>query len=196
VNWQPVLRAFDPKLYDALRPYAVTDDALMPWAYQFANPQGRPFHNDWGIMTSNSFLKALQPFQQIRRMDCAYCVPLPFKLTSGKNNPTWMLWDTSYPTSPGTQIENRDIWDGVKTQNLPHALCDTAVEGSGRSTFAAFINGAWVECFEQYCVPLWGRYFKYYRGLKQDLTVCFDENLKPKSDLMAWFPEISTSWTK
>lgn len=192
---QTVFRALNSSLFDAIQPYRVNDDKLMPWSYQVANPNGRPLHNDWGIMTSNPILKFIQPFQSIPRMSCAYRVPLPFKQVEGASVKQWMLWDTSYPTSPDTPIENKDIWDGVKTQNLPHVLADCAV-GDGWSSFAVNLNGEWVKCFTQYHKVIAGKRLAYYNGLKQDITVTFDENLKVKSDLMAWFPEISTSWIK
>ncbi len=166
----------------------------MPWAYQFANPKGRPYHDDWGIMGA---LSDWQPWQHIRRMDTAYRVPLPFKQTKGASEKKWILWDMTYPASPNLQIESRDIWDGTKNQNLPHALVDCAIEGSGAAEFSAFINGSWVPVFTQYRRMIFGRLFAHYSGgLKQDLTVTFDENLQPKSDVMGWWDPPSFSWNK
>lgn len=194
MNFNPILRAYNSKIYDLIQPYKVTDDKQMPWAYQFANPNGRPLHNDWGIMSSNPILKAIQPFQKIKRMDCAYRLPLPFKQTSGIKFMKWMVWDISYPTVADTPIEDREIFTSAGRFVYPHALVDCA--GPGSATFAALINGEWVDCFKQYHDVVFGKRLSYYNGLKQDLTVGFHDDWTIKSDLMAWFPEISVSWIK
>ena len=188
-----LLRAFDPALYDLIQQFRFTDDTLMPWAYQTANPQGRPLHNDWGIMGA---FPALQPFQKIPRIECAYRMPLPFKQISGQCNKQWMLWDPSYPASPGLQTQMMDIWDGEKTQHLLHALVDQQVEDSGWATFAGWINGKWVPCFSSYRAKVIERRFAYYKGLKMDVTVMPNLDGTVRSDIMAWFPEISTTWNK
>jgi len=180
-----ILRAFDPGTFDAIQSYRVIDDALMPWAYQRANPQGRFLHDDWAI------------FRSTPRISTAYRVPLPFKQISGAREKRWMLWDLSYPTAPGTQIEDRPIWDGVKTQTLPHALVDCAVEGSGYATFSAYINGTWRPVFQSYRKMIFGRlYAQYSGGLKQDLTVGFNPDDSLKSDVMGWWDPPSVSWTR
>ncbi len=190
----PILRAFDSATYDAIQQYRVTDDALMPLAYQFANPNGRPYHNDWGVMGA---LSCLQPWQKIMRMDTAYRVPLPFKGTGGAFEKRWMLWDPSYPTSPGLQIEDRDIWDGAATQRLPHALIDCAVEGMGATTFSAWIGDTWRPVFTQYRRVIFGRLFAHYSGgLKQDVTVTPVQGGGIKSDITGWWDPPSFSWNK
>ena len=182
---QSLLRAFDPATYDAIQAFKVTDPALMPWDYQAANPAGRPLHDDWAV------------FSDTPRIETAYRVPLPFKLIKGDNVPQWMLWDPTYPQSPGLIIETRPIFDGVKVQNQPQALVDCAVEDSGYATFAVWLGGKWVPCFQSYRKVIFGRlYAQYTGGLKQDLTVTFDQNLKPKSDLMGWIDPPSVSWNK
>lgn len=187
-----LLRAFDPALFDRLQPYRVTDDALMPWAYQRANPQGRPLHDDWGVM---GVLPALQPWQRIPRIECAYRVPLPFKQISGATERRWLPWDISYPTVPGTLIEERVVYTSGGKYMIPHALFDCAI-GSGWSSFAAWLGGEWVPCFKQYHKRIFGRRLAYYNGLKQDVTVSVEPDGSTKSDLMAWFPEISMTWIK
>ncbi len=179
---QAILRAFDPKTYDAIRSYRVKDDALMPLSYQNV-PGGRPTHDDWAL------------FKSTKRIDTAYRVPLPFRQISGATEKRWVLWDPSYPSSPGLQIEDRDVWDGVKHQMLPHALIDCAIEGSGWATFSAYINDEWTPVFKQYRKVIFGRLFACYSGgLKQDTTVTLDENLNPKSDIMGWWDPPSLSW--
>lgn len=194
INFQPILRAYNKTIYDMIQPYRVTDDKQMPWAYQFANPKGRPYHDDWGIMSQNPILKAIQPFQKIRRMDCAYRLPLPFRQTYGNTSRKWMVWDLSYPTVADTPIEEREVFTSDGRFVYPHALVDEG--GPGWTTFAANINGEWVNCFKKYYNPILGKRFSYYNGLKQDLTVGFNDDWTIKSDLMAWFPEISVSWAK
>ena len=174
----------DPATYDLVHQFKVTDPALIPLAYQDI-PGGRPLHDDWAA------------FSDTPRVETAYRVPGPFKMISGACAPKWQLWDTSYPAAPGLQIETRPIWDGVKTQNLPHALVDCQVEGSGWGTFAAWLGGKWVPCFQQYRKMIFGRlYAQYSGGLKFDSTVAFDENLNPKSDLCGWWDPPSVSWNK
>lgn len=191
-EYQSVLRTLNPKLYDAIQAHGVKDDALMPWAYQHANPQGRPYHDDWGIISGNSVLKALQPYQKIPRIDCAYRVPLPFKIIGGGKTQAWRLWDKSYPTAPDTKVEDRSIKVNGTIQTLQHALCDEPSDGLVE--FAAYIGGKWTPCFKQYKKQIFGKRFFWYSGLKQDLTVAFFGDGRLKSDLMAWFPEVSVSW--
>lgn len=187
-----LLRAFNPSLYDLIQPYRVTDDKLMPWAYQFANPQGRPYHNDWGVMSSNPIMKAIQPFQKIKRMDCAYRIPLPAKITHGAKCQEWQPWEDGYPLAPGAQVKDRPIWDGTRSVMAPHILLDVSLDGC--TTYAGFIAGEWRDCFTRYQKKIFGRMFKYYNGLKPDVGVTFDESLKLKSDCMWWFPEVAATW--
>ena len=194
---QKIFRAINPKLYDMIQRYRVNDDSLMPWAYQKANPDGRPYHDDWGIMTQNKFLQSIQPWQKIPRIDGAYRVPLPFKIISGeKRDPVWRMWDTNYPTSPGTPIEEREVWTPGGVFKLPHALCDEG--GWGTVKYAVYLPhiDQWIECFIQTKKMVFGKRYMYYNGLKQDLTVDFHADWTQKSDLTGWFPEISVSWKK
>lgn len=181
---QSLLRAFDPAVYDAVQNYRVVSDKLMPLAYQNV-PGGRPLHDDWAVG------------QGTPRIETAYRVPLPFKQISGAREQKWMPWDPSYPASPGLQVEDRPIWDGVKTQTIPHALVDCAVEGSGWAQFAVYVGGKWVPCFTSYRKVVFGRLLaKYSGGLKQDLTVAFDASYNVKSDVMGWWDPPSLSYNK
>ena len=159
-------------LVEAIRPYRVKDDALMPRAYQKANPQGRPFHNDWPW-----------PFSKIPRMETAYRVPLPFKMVDGHSVPRWMPWQEGYPEAPEAQFR-------VATAGLPYTrevLAHDPVPAIGQSgTFAAFLNGAWMPCYYASSTYLFGRRLHTNRGLKPDLTL---------GDMMAWL-EASLSYTK
>jgi hypothetical protein len=185
---QWTLRAFSPQIFDAVQAYKVTDDTLMPWAYQHANPQGRPYHDDWGIMSSNPVLIALQPFQKIPRIETAYRVPLPLKQTKGLCSQQWMLWDPSYPASPGLKTE-------IRADGYTYALVDCAVEGSGASEFSAFINGAWKPVFTQYRRMIFGRLLAHYSGgLKGDVTVTPQPGGAIKSDIMGWWDPPSLSY--
>ena len=183
-------------LYQEIRRYRVTEDKDLPVAYQDI-PGGRPLHDDFGIMSNNPILKALQPWQRIRRIDTAFKTPLPFKIISGeKRKPVWRLWDTNYPTSPGTEIKEMPVGTPGGTFMLPHALCDEG--GFGPVRYAVYLPhlNDWVECFYQYKKIIFGRRYMYYNGLKQDLTVDFFSDWTIKSDLLAWFPEISMSWKR
>jgi hypothetical protein len=178
---QSLLHAFDPKTYDAIQPYRVKDDALMPLAYQ--RPAGRFLHDDWAV------------FKDTPRISTAYRVPLPFRQDSGASQKKWMLWDPSYPASPGLAIEVRPIWTEWGTFNLPHALVDQAIEGSGSASFSAWINGEWTPVFKSYRRALFGRLLAAYSGgLKQDVTVTPQPDGSIKSDIMGWWDPPSLSW--
>lgn len=189
-----ILRAFNTRLFDSIQPYRVTDDALMPWAYQFANPNGRPLHDDWGVMGKLSWL---QPWQKVRRMDCAYRVPLPFDISGDVAvEEKWIIWDPSYPAAPGLRIEDRDARTDHGTFRVPHALVKYA--GYGLAHYSAFIGGEWIpNVFTKYTGLHFGRRLSWYKGLHQDLHVSPpDENGITRSDLMAWYPELACSWVR
>lgn len=190
MDLKPLLRAYNPALYDLIQPYRVTDDAFMPLAYRDI-PGGRPLHDDWGVMGK---LPALQPWQRIRRMDCAYRIPLPAKIIKGPYHWEWQLWDATYPLAPGFVVEDRPIWDGTRSVMAPHVFLQ--VSELGRTEYAGFIAGEWRPCFTRYSGRVMGRTLKYYNGLKPDVGCSFDESLNIKSDCLWWFPEISVSWTK
>ena len=178
------MKYLNSKLYNKIQPWRVREDSMMPWAYRTANPEGRPLHNDWFIG------------KKVKRIDTAYRLPLPFKQLTGKSEKKWVLWDVSYPTAIGTPIEYREYFTTLGRFFLPHALIDCA--GPGRATFAAFIDGEWIECFEQYHDVWFGKRLSYYRGLKQDTTVSPPKTLNGpvQSDLMCWYPELAVSWVK
>ena len=182
---QSILRLMDPKVFDLIQRYRVTDDAMMPFAYQKANPQGRPLHDDW-------FLARGTP-----RIETAYRVPLPFKQIGGKSEKRWVLWDGTYPTSPGTPIEYKDYHTVHGKFSLPHALIDCAVENSGWSEFAVWIDGEWHPCFRSYRKMVLGRRLAYYSGgLKCDVTVGVNPDGSIRSDLMGWLEFPTCSWLK
>ncbi len=172
---QSFLRAMSPKVYDLVQKYRVTVDALMPLAYQNI-PGGRPLHNDWAI------------FKDTPRMSTAYRVPLPFKQTKGACEKRWMLWDPSYPASPGLQTE-------VRADGYTYALVDCAVEGSGAAEFSAWLGDCWVPVFTSYRRVIFGRLLASYSGgLKQDVTVVPMPGGLVKSDLMGWWDPPSVSY--
>ncbi len=173
-----VLRALDPDIFDAIQAFKVVDDTLVPWAYQTANPNGRPLHNDWAA------------FKDTPRIGTAFRVPLPFKQISGECVPQWMLWDPDYPQSPGLKTE-------IRPDGHTYALVDCAVENSGYATFAAWINGKWMPCFQSYRKRIFNRnYAQYSGGLKQDVTVALNADGSIRSDIMGWFDPPSLSYTK
>ena len=182
------------RLYELIKPHRVTQDSELPWAYQLANPTGRAYHNDWGVMSNNPILKALQPWQRIKRIDTAFKVPLPFKIILGEARREWVRYDGSYPLSPGHPVEYMPVWTEWGTFQVPHVFADVA--GWGEVTFACWLNDQWTPCFYQYKKMVFGKRLLYYYGLKQDLTVDFFADGRLKSDWMGWFPEISLSWKK
>lgn len=166
-------------------------DKLMPFAYRFSNPDGRPYHNDWGIMSSNPLLKLLQPWQRMRRMDTTYLLPLPAKLidSSGPIKAEWYPYQEGYPLSPNANVELCS-W-GIKEGELlpdPNGTIKAFLTyhptlPSGQSaTFACYIGGEWVECYRTSTFKKFGKTWTYNYGLKFDLT-----------DPMWNFPEFSLS---
>lgn len=180
-----LLRAANPRLYDLIQPYRVQHDAQMPWAYQEANPKGRPLHDDWAL------------FKSVRRRDCAYRIPLPFRIYGDVPvEYKWIPWDVSYPTSPGTRIEFKEYRTVDGVFNIPHALVEYA--GYGRAHYSAFINGEWIpNVFTKYTGKHFGRRLSWYKGLHQDLHVSPpDASGLIRSDLMCYFPEFALSWVQ
>ncbi len=175
----------DPKTFDLCEGFRVTNDKLMPLAYQqFSDPPGRFLHDDWAI------------FKSTRRMDTIRRIPLPLKGTKGLFVKRWVLWDPSYPKSPEIVLIVRPIWDGEKEQLLPHALIDCAVEDSGWAEFSAWLDGEWRPVFKQYRRVVMGRRLAYYSGgLKQDTTAVPMLDGTVKSDLAGWFEFPTCSWT-
>lgn len=174
------MRLLNPQLWDILQPYKATE-AQMPWAYQAANPDGRPTHDDWAIGKS------------VKRIDCAYRVPLPFRVISGPSHKEWILWDYYYPLSPGHAIELREYATDHGVFMLPHVEVDAG--DYGLVTYASFIGDEWRPVFTKYTGKWFGKRLSWYKGLHQDLHVSPpDANGVTRSDLMAWFPEFACSW--
>jgi|CXWL01.1.fsa_nt_gi hypothetical protein len=150
---QTILRAAYPRLYPMIQEYRFTDDTLLPWAYQRANPQGRPLHNDW------------QFFRDVPRIDTAYRIPLPLKGIKGTFKKVPKPIDPGYPVPPGTVIFNHE--------GLQSVMVEYAEEGW--SEFAFWHHDHWEPCVTQYMrtinIPFVGkRVLKFYSGLKADVT--------------------------
>lgn len=167
-----VLRAtVGAELYKQLEPYRLTSDAQMPWAYQRANPQGRPLHNDWAL------------FKDTPRFGCARRVPLPFAVTKGDFRQEWLNFNPAYPVSPG--METRYLDDGTF-----QVLTDRG--NYGLVEYSAFIGGGWTPVFKKYTraydIPFLGRYrHSWYVGLHQDNN---------PGDLMCWIEPFAMSFVR
>lgn len=149
-------------------------DLLMPWAYQFANPKGRPFHDDW----------SLWPFTRVRRMDTWYRLPLPFKAIKVSGfEPKWMPWQEGYPEAPGAQFRaaapGAVAWSSKLGANVPISrevlAYDPVPPIGGSGLFAVWLDGAWRECFftdtRIVDIPLVGKRRRHTnRVLKCDMT--------------------------
>lgn len=188
-----LLRAFNPSLYDALQPYKVTQDSQMPFSYQFANPKGRPFHDDWGVMGK---LAWAQPWQKWPRMDFAYKPPYPFRISSGLKEQNWYVLDPTVPLSPGAIVEVRPFFTVGGRYDVPHVLIDDAVDGGGWTQYEAFIGGEWRETYRRYSKKVFGKMLKHYCGLKCDTTVVVLPDGKLQSDVMSWWAEVSMTLNK
>lgn len=169
-----------PSLYAELESYRVSEYE-MPWAYQVDNPKGRPLHDDWAL------------FKDTTRRSCARRVALPYRGLKGVFTKEWMLFDPTYPLSPGLETKTVD--------GRLYVLTDRA--GYGLGTFEAFINGAWRPVFHKYTqafnIPFLGRYrLSWYYGLHQDNHVSLlpDESGIFRSDLMCWIEPFAASFVK
>lgn len=192
MNFRPILRAFDPKLYDLLQPYRAKESE-MPWAYSRSNPKGRVLSDDWGVVGT---APALQPWQKIPRLDRTYRPPLPFRQSRGKGRKDWMLGDPDYPLAPGTAVNVTPYtWmlDGkLVTQNLLQVQVDVA-EDDGYAEFECFLDGEWRVVVKRWHkkIPFTNKMLKVIWGMRQDVTASPPAVLggPVQSDWMAWFPE-------
>lgn len=168
-----------------LAPYRVTNDADLPWAYQTANPQGRPLHDDW-------FFDKDEP-----RINTAFKVPLPFKKIAGNAEPEWVPLLKDWPLAPGA-ITKQEVWHdgglsptGKDGQIITLVLTMTPIHPPGQwSRQAVYLNGEWVECYYTKTTTVRTHpdgsidRMLVYEGLKLDPN---------PPDLMTWFPEVSAS---
>lgn len=142
---------------------------------EYRAPDGRFLHDDWAIG------------KNIKRIDCAYRVPLPFRVKSGPFHRDWMLFEPAYPVSPDAPVEWRDGLMYVLTDRGDHGLV----------TYEAFISGEWRTVFRKYTGLWFGKRLSWYWGLHQDNHVSpptADRGIR--SDLMCWLPEVACSWVK
>lgn len=191
-----LLRSYNPKVYDALQAHKVVRDEDMPYAYQFANPQGHPRRNDLGLMVDNpnSFLAKIQPWQDIPRMEFFYTPPLPFRIKVGKKDEIKQIIDPSYPLAPGTSIFYEDVYTAGGKFRLPHVMVDQA--GDGFTQWEGYLGGQWVDCFWRYHKSVLGKRFSSYSGARPDYAVGFNSDWTIRPDTGVWFPDVSASWVK
>lgn len=157
-------------------------DKRMPYSYQFANPQGRPYQDDHGVW----------PLTAVRRMDNTYMLPLPLKLvwSSGPVAPHWMPWQEGYPEAPGAQLRPMDpasaAYDLATRFGKPierEVLAyDPVLPGGQAAVFAVWLDGEWVPCYYTRTDELLGRRIHFNYGLKPDMTW---------GDFMLNWPEVS-----
>lgn len=181
-----IYRLADRELFDLIQPYRITKDSDMPWVYQFANPQGRPYHEDHGIKTTNPILKALQPWQSVRRMDTAYKLPQPYRIFEGPKQLCRIPFKEGYPLSPGTRFEYGDPTQGED----PKQLFIWAEYGLyGLCKYEAYIPhlDKWVHVFTKYTGKFFGKRLSWYAGVHQD---------QHSVDAMCYYPEFACSFVK
>jgi hypothetical protein len=160
-----------------LAPYKVTNDTDLPWAYQTANPKGRPLHDDWVLG------------KKIRRIDTAFRIPLPLVKVAGNAEPEWVpiLRPELWTFAPGAKVEMRPYQDHLEPTPMivPWVLTMTSGQPAGQwSRQAAYLGGEWVECYYTRSMNVFGNKLFIYGGLKIDVN--------PR-DLMVWWPEFSGS---
>lgn len=156
-------------LYKKIQPHRVTKDEDMPWAYQRANPKGRPLHDDWFMLKSTP------------RMSTAYKVPYPFKKIAGNQKSIWVPYQAEYPLHPEAEIRQLPWWSGSQTLIIPHIEVYEHIAKPGEwSEQAAWLDGEWVPCFYTKTSMIFGTKVKRCWGLKPDTT---------PGDWIAWMPE-------
>lgn len=156
-------------------------DALMPWAYRRSNPNGRFFHDDWGI---RGLPLSIQPWTKIRRMDTWYRLPLPFKLiwSKGDVRPSWEPWQEGYPMSSIIQL--RDAPPGARAPR--EFLTYHPVLALGQSAlFAAEIDGEWMPAYYTTSKKVFGRRLHINGICKFDVTL---------GDFGCQFPDASSTY--
>jgi hypothetical protein len=171
-----------------LRGRGVKDDALMPRAYQFANPTGRPFHDDWRIPWLPA---ALQPWGRIRRMDTTFLLPMPMKLLQawGPVAPRWMPWQQGYvggmaPIPEAFRLAEAGTEAAARGCAYEMLAYDPVLPAGQAALYAVWLDDAWRPCFYTRTDSVAGRRIHHNRGLKPDVTL---------GDFMWNFPEASLS---
>ncbi len=186
INTAKDFRPINSALYDLIQPYKVVDAAQMPWTYQAANPEGRPLHDDWAVLKNTP------------RLATAYRVPLPYKIEDSSTcvkHQSWTVWDTTYPTVPGTDVQMRAITTAWGVFHLPSVLID--VQDQGECTYAIFVGGAWRDVFHKLTADVFGKHLSAYEGLHCDTTVQVPDaagRTQTPSDMMCWWPEFALSY--
>ena len=168
----------NPSLWDKVQKYKATEEQ-MPEEYQIGH---RPLHDDWAILSNT------------KRIDCAYRVPLPYRIKSGPFHKEWLIFDPSYPLSPGAETKMMEARFDHGVYNLLHVLTDRGDHGLVK--YEAFIDGEWIEVFTKYTGLWFGKRLSWYKGLHQDNNVSVLPGGKLRSDLMCWLPEFACSWVK
>lgn len=174
-----IYRAFiSSDLYKRLEKYRPTE-AQMPEEYQVGH---RSTRDDWALLKGTT------------RIDGARRVPLPFKIIEGNKGTEYMLFDPSYPLSPGHKIEMIDTPTQRGIMSLPHVLTDRG--GYGAVKYAAWIDNEWRHVFTKYTRKTWfGKRLSAYWGLHQDNHVSPpNATTAMRSDLMCWIEPPTASW--
>ena len=163
-------------------------DKVMPMAYKFSNPNGRPYHDDW---TAKGLPSWLQPWGKIRRMDTTYMLKLPLKAISTNMKPRWMPWQEGYPGGMSSWIELRDAQPGSEAfqRGIPReVLAYDPVGGDGEwGDFGVELDGKVIECYSTYTKNIFGRRLHTNRILKPDMT---------HGDFHLSGPDASLTWVK
>lgn len=157
-------------------------DALMPRAYQFANPAGRPYHDDWEL---RGIPKAIQPWGKIRRMDTSFILPMPPKVvwSRGDPKPECVPYQEGWPLSPGAEL--RDTPGGRTPRCL--VVYHPVLAAGQAAVFAVWLDGQWVNAFYTVTRNVLGFRIHSNRGLKHDVTLY---------DYMYNAPEFSLTFKK
>lgn len=162
---------------------SVKNDAQMPWAYQFANPNGRPYHDDWTVW----------PFTRIKRMDTTFMLPMPMKLVWSKGAvlPRWAPWQENYSggTAPNAKIRRALPGTEAYARNILYEIevYDPVLPVGQAAVYAVWLDNEWRPCYYTSTQTLFGRRLYTNRGVKPDVTY---------GDFMWNYPEMSLTYNK
>ncbi len=161
-------------LHKKIQVYRVTRDEDMPLVYQFANPSGRPYHEDW------LFGKC------VKRMDTAYKPPFPFEMIAGNATKVRRPLPLDYPLVPGVAFEIGPWWDGEKNVDKKWVWMVDPIQPAGHwAKLAVYLpDGSLEPCFYTRSMGILGNKVPLYYGLKHD---------PHPVDCMAWMWEASVS---
>lgn len=154
----------------------VKDPPLMPAAYRFDNPKGRPLHDDWAIRGIPGWL---QPWSWIPRAWTFYALPMPPHRVAGNAYAEWTQAQEGYPLAPDAKTigVNAGL---VMSMHPVHPIGHWSIQ----SVYVPKLRCR-VPCYFTISKLIKGKRLHFNIGFKPDVTV---------GDNGWWFPEASLTY--